>query len=362
MLLSIWKSSLALSSVLPATLAFTFVNPASSGGQTSFAKNLVYQENSALRVEWTIGEADQDATVALFQIDLRTSLPTDTVPETLGDLEYVAGKTLPILLCTRKDAWIHADIYLSIEGQAFNRNTRNWIVATGKDLSTSPVFMMMLFVTGATTSSDRTVYFNISSADSTTSSASTSALTAASVSATDAASIPTSFNPGPATTAAASGLPSASSTSAEGSSALPSVAKIGLGVGIPTAAIVGIGLGWLAFRRGKAQGKQQSAGRYPLEDRSMGFATYPADTLKPSSSVATSASPSNKSAYGPPSNAPAYGPPSNIPAHGLQSNAPAYGPVSNAPVYRAASTSPVYEANNESPGPSELYAPYNPHH
>lgn len=93
----IWKLFPALSVLLPATLAFTFVNPASSGGQTSFSKNLVYQENSALRVEWTIGETDQDATVALYQIDLRTSLPTDTVPETLGDLEYVAGKSLPIL-------------------------------------------------------------------------------------------------------------------------------------------------------------------------------------------------------------------------------------------------------------------------
>lgn len=112
MRLSIWKLFLALSSILPATLAFTFVNPASSGGQTSFTKNLVYQENSALRVEWTIGETDQDATVALYQIDLRTSLPTDAVPETLGDMEYVAGKSLPILLYPNKDAWIHADMDL----------------------------------------------------------------------------------------------------------------------------------------------------------------------------------------------------------------------------------------------------------
>lgn len=112
MLRSIWKLFLALAYILPATLAFTFVNPASSGGQTSFTKDLVYQENTPLRVEWTVGETDQDATVALFQIDLRTSLPTDEVPETLGDMEYVAGKPLPILLCPRKDAWMHADVDL----------------------------------------------------------------------------------------------------------------------------------------------------------------------------------------------------------------------------------------------------------
>lgn len=108
MLLGIWKLFLALSSILPATLGFTFVNPASSGGQTSFSKNLVYQENSPLRVEWTVGETDQDATVALFQIDLRTSLPTDAIPETLGDLEYVAGKALPIPLWPRRDAKMDA--------------------------------------------------------------------------------------------------------------------------------------------------------------------------------------------------------------------------------------------------------------
>lgn len=196
--------------------------------------------------------------------------------------------------------------------------------------------MMLLFVTGATTSSDRTVYFNIPSADSTTGSGSTSALTAASGSATNAASIPTfSSNPNPATTAAASGLPSTSSTSSESSSALPSSAKIGLGVGIPTAAIISMGLCWLAFRRGKAQGNQQSAAIPPLEDRSMGFAAYSSDTPKPASSVVTYVSPSNKSSYVPPS------------------NAPAYGPVSNAP---------VYEASNEAPPPSELYAPHNTHH
>lgn len=108
--LRFWKLFLALASILPATLAFTFVRPASSGGQTSFSKNVVYQENSALQVEWTVGETDQDATVAIWQVDLRTSLPTDENPETLGDMEYVAGKPFHTLSCTRKNTRMDADI------------------------------------------------------------------------------------------------------------------------------------------------------------------------------------------------------------------------------------------------------------
>lgn len=168
----------------------------------------------------------------------------------------------------------------------------------------------------------------ISSADSTTSSVSTSDSAAASGTATNAASIPTSFNPSPATTALASGLPS------ESSFELSSSAKIGLGVGIPAAALIGDGLGCLAFRRGKARGNQQSPGGPPQEDRPMGFAGYSAGTLKPASRIIKYVSPSN---------------------------APAYVPVSHAPVYRPVSSSPVYEASNEPPPPSELYTPENGH-
>lgn len=88
------KLFLALCSVAPVSLAFTFVNPASHGGQTSFAKNIVYAEKSKVQVEWTVGDDGQDATVVLWQVDPRTSLPTDDIPETLGDLEYIAGMSI----------------------------------------------------------------------------------------------------------------------------------------------------------------------------------------------------------------------------------------------------------------------------
>lgn len=88
------KLFLALGSVTPVALAFVFVNPASHGGQTSFTKNIVYAEKSKVQVEWTVGDDGQDATVVLWQVDLRTSLPTDDIPETLGDLEYIAGRPI----------------------------------------------------------------------------------------------------------------------------------------------------------------------------------------------------------------------------------------------------------------------------
>lgn len=146
------------------------------------------------------------------------------------------------------------------------------------------MFIMVLFVTGATGASDRTVFFNTSSADAVSTSASTTAFDRV----TNAASISTSSsNPSPTTTALASGLPSASSTSSDSFSALHSSAKIGLGVGIPAAAIIGVGPGWLASLRGKAQGKQQSPGGPPKENSPMDLAGYSADTPKPSSRVVT---------------------------------------------------------------------------
>ncbi|POS80913.1 hypothetical protein DHEL01_v200680 [Diaporthe helianthi] len=299
------KLVLALCSVSPVALAFTFVSPASHGGQTSFTKNIVYTEKSKVQIEWTVGDDGQDATVVLWQVDLRTSLATDDIPETLGDLEYIA------------------------EGQAFDRNTRNWIVTTEKDLTTSPVFMMTIFVTGATTSDDNSVYFNISSADPSKDSVSASD--------TIPASIPNSSSvPSPATTALASGLPSASST-AESSPALSSPATIGLGVAIPAAAILGIGAGWLAFRRGKPQGSPPPPASLLVpsqEDKSEGF-------RGPSVASPKSQAASSITAYGPPPGVPAYGPPSN------------------APTYKPEFSEPVYEASSETVGPSELYTPYN---
>lgn len=93
MLLRVCNLLLALFCALPpATFAFLFVNPASHGGQTSFSQNPVYAEKSILEVQWTSAAEDQDATVALFQVDISRTRATDVSPWTIGDLEYIAGE------------------------------------------------------------------------------------------------------------------------------------------------------------------------------------------------------------------------------------------------------------------------------
>lgn len=136
---------------------------------------------------------------------------------------------------------------------------------TNKDLSVSNVFVMMLFVTGATNASDMTVYFNITSPDSdsastddsststSTSNASGSATTRAQLSPTQTVS-----NPSASTTA--------SDAASQSSSDMNSSAKIGLGVGIPAAAIVGVLATWLVFRRRRAPTAQVSEEK-PQEDK-----------------------------------------------------------------------------------------------
>lgn len=188
--------------------------------------------------------------------------------------------------------------------------------------------MMTIFVTGATTSDDNSVYFNISSAE--------SSKTSTSASDTLPASLPNSSSvPSPASTALASGLPPASPTS-ESVPALSSPATIGLGIAIPAAAILGIVAGWLAFRRGKAQGSPPptSAVAPSQEARSEGLRG--SSVASPKSQAASSVI-----AYGPPPSEPAYGTPAN------------------ATMYKAGFSAPVYEASNEAVGPSELYTPYN---
>lgn len=100
---------LALGAIPPAALAYTFVNPAIHGGQTSFAHNTVYEEKSVLEVQWTQGETDEDATVALWQVNQSTSL---SAPETIGDLEYIAGEFQAIMLHMLTYVEIHTDAYL----------------------------------------------------------------------------------------------------------------------------------------------------------------------------------------------------------------------------------------------------------
>lgn len=92
MLIRVCGLILTFGSILTPTLAFNFVNPASHGGQSSFTQNSVYAEKSILEIQWTEPETWQDATVALYQVDITKTSATDVSPSTIGDLEYIAGE------------------------------------------------------------------------------------------------------------------------------------------------------------------------------------------------------------------------------------------------------------------------------
>lgn len=311
MLLRDCKFFFALGTILPATLAFDFINPASHGGQTSFAQNAVYAEREILEIQWTEPETWQDATVALYQVDINKTSATDVSPTTIGELEYIAGE----LPSDFGDMYLKicANIHVFVEGQAFNRTSRRWIVITNKDLSVSPVFVMMLFVTEATTASDETVYFNITSGETTAASSSSASATASSTLSTT-----------PSIISATSTATASESASTNNTPALSSSAKIGLGVGIPVAAIVGVLATWLALRRRRVPyqsnsgGQQGDNGGPPQENKSVSaFDASTVASLRPVSGTIAYNRPASNT----------HGPGAG---NGL---APEYGPASNRPVY-----------------------------
>lgn len=320
-----FKSLLALWAVLPATISFEFVNPASHGSQSSFSQDSVYTEHSVLQIRWTSPYSDQDATVGLFQVNTSSTLASSKSPQTIGDIEYLAGESRSISLHPCIYVRTRPDIYPSTEGQAYDRTSRQWIVVTNKDLSVSNVFVMMLFVTGATSASDMTVYFNITSDDSDSastddSSTSTSGSSASSSATTRAQLSPTLpvSNPSASTTA--------SDAASQSSSDMNSSAKIGLGVGIPAAAIVGVLATWLVFRRRRAP-TAQGGEEQPQEDKvvPMGVDGATGATSRPVSKALS------------------HGPPSST--HG------------SVPLPSTHTGPAVYEASNEPANVSELYAP-----
>lgn len=316
------KSLLALWAVLPAAISFEFVNPSSHGSQSSFSQGSAYAEHSVLQVRWTAPYSDQDATVALFQVNTSSTLASSKSPDTIGDLEYLAGESRSISLYPCTYVRTNPDIYSSTEGQAYDRTSRQWIVVTNKDLSVSNVFVMMLFVTGATEASDMTVYFNITGtdSDSDSDSASTSTSSASGSATTKAELSPTSTDSTPSASTTASDAASQSSSDMNAS------AKIGLGVGIPAAAIVGVLATWLVFRRSRAPTPQVREGQ-PQEDKVMpvGFDGSTGATSRPAS---------------------------NVMAHGPASSTRGSGPLSSTDIRPT-----VYEAHNEPANVSELYAP-----
>lgn len=82
--------------IQPVTATYSFINPASHGGQTSFANNNVYAEKAILEVQWTVGATDEDATVVLWQVNTTSTTASNSdEPEFIGDLEYLAGALAP---------------------------------------------------------------------------------------------------------------------------------------------------------------------------------------------------------------------------------------------------------------------------
>lgn len=94
-----YKLFLALGAIPPAISTYTFVNPASHGGQTTFTQNAVYAEKSIVEIQWTVGATDEDATVALWQVNASSTSATSTSIVTIGDLEYIAGALYSCPLC-----------------------------------------------------------------------------------------------------------------------------------------------------------------------------------------------------------------------------------------------------------------------
>lgn len=139
-------------------------------------------------------------------------------------------------------------IWLLTGGDGYNITSFPWTVTTSKDLTTSNMFFMSLYKTGATSPDDWTVYFNISSPSSGVSTSTT--LTSATTSSASSTTSPTSETTSPAreTTSASSSNTGASQ------GGFDTGAKVGIGIGIPVAAVLGIAAGWLIFRKRKSPG------------------------------------------------------------------------------------------------------------
>ena len=147
---------------------------------------------------------------------------------------------------------------------AVNITNYSWLVGTRKNLTLSNLFYLSVFQEGKGPSDSNSHYFYIeenrvqyiaSSSSSALSSTSTSRDASNPTPPSSSASSNTSSVP---TSAASVNVPTGSVTNAPNlstqetlSDGFPLGAKIGLGVGIPVALILGLAAGWLLFRRHK---------------------------------------------------------------------------------------------------------------
>ncbi|KAH6856330.1 hypothetical protein B0I37DRAFT_351402 [Chaetomium sp. MPI-CAGE-AT-0009] len=207
-----------LTALVPCVLAdMEFINPPPFGAVGDVSKNPTYVIGSVVEVAWTPGGEGKQTSLTLWQLNATTA-------EFFGPMQYITRKVVDV-------------------------STFTWIVATTKDLSVSNMFFLSIFEEGKANADSNSHYFNLTrnsdtgptAAEVTTSaSSSTGRISPTSTSATVPAAETTSD---PAATSSA--------LSAESPGGLDSGAKIGIGVAIPCAAILGVIAGYLIFRRRK---------------------------------------------------------------------------------------------------------------
>ncbi|EAQ87802.1 hypothetical protein CHGG_04421 [Chaetomium globosum CBS 148.51] len=191
-----------------------FINPPPFGAVGDVSKNPTYVIGSVVEVSWTPGEEGKQTSLTLWQLNATTG-------EYFGSMQYITRKVVDV-------------------------STFTWIVATTKDLSVSNMFFLSIFEEGKSSADANSHYFNLTAN-------SNIRPTAASEGSTSASSITRTAATSTSTTAPVQTTPNPAATSnaplSETSSGLDSGAKIGIGVAIPAAAVLGAIAGYFILRR-----------------------------------------------------------------------------------------------------------------
>ncbi|KAF2197952.1 hypothetical protein GQ43DRAFT_474987 [Delitschia confertaspora ATCC 74209] len=194
-----------------------FINPPPFGTVGDFSRNPIYPEGSTLNIQWTEGNQGKPVSITLYQLN---------GTQWLDPFEYIVQNTVDV-------------------------TSFRWIVATSKNLTFSNMFYMSVFENGKLTGDANSHYFNISSANTNVKPSSSPPSTKTSTSPTSTPPISSSSISTPASTPTnppSSSQPPPPPTAAS-SNSFPTGAKIGIGVGIPVALILGIAAGFMLFRR-----------------------------------------------------------------------------------------------------------------
>lgn len=229
-----------------------FVNPPSHRtGQGALSLNSVYSQQTVLTIQWTGAKEGIISTIVLWQVNLTAlgEVKAGDPQPTLGELEYITSQSL--LFSSHGGHWEmnRSLTCFATGGVHWNMTSFPWSVTTRKDLKVSNMFVMSLYKTGEAGFDDESVLFNISSP--TTAPSATSTLI-------------TDTNPYTASASASLSPPSSSEGTSHGG--LDTAATVGIGIGIPVAAIAGIAAGWLISRKKNNNAGQGSAPEPVRED------------------------------------------------------------------------------------------------